>query len=124
MGLTQLGQFVVSPSFTVTPEFMMYPLWKRIGYVVVSGKVVLYKYMGVWLMNEGGCVLSGITFKGWDATTRQPLWNGLSNVNVWLLETATSFSDIIAGFNMNTNLWTKQYIFKRLRFLGNHHISD
>ncbi|KAI0238544.1 hypothetical protein L0F63_006073 [Massospora cicadina] len=39
-------------------------------------------------------------------------------------ETATSLNQIIGCFNINTNLWVKQYIFKRLRFLNSKELSQ
>ena len=52
------------------------------------------------------------------------MWNGLENVKPWLLENATEFNHYIQSFNVNTNGWVAQYIYKRLKFLGNRHISQ
>ncbi|KAG0206698.1 hypothetical protein BGX28_001897 [Mortierella sp. GBA30] len=87
-----------------------------------TGKTVLNKYLGIWTIAEGPCVLSGITFNGYDDEGR-PEWDGLRNVNPLKYEFATSLNQIIASFNMNTNYWAKLYVFKRLRFLGNKNLS-
>ncbi|KAI1321155.1 hypothetical protein EDD11_007721 [Mortierella claussenii] len=87
-----------------------------------TGKTVLNKYLGIWTIGEGPCVLSGITFNGYDAQGR-PEWDGLRNVNPINYEFATSLTQIVSSFNMNTNFWAKLYIFKRLRFLGNKNLS-
>ena len=50
-------------------------------------------------------------------------FQALSNVDVALYETAAGLSDIVLSFNTNTNLWSKQYVFKRLRFLGSKELS-
>jgi len=44
-------------------------------------------------------------------------------VNPINYEFATSLTQIVTSFNMNTNFWAKLYIFKRLRFLGNKNLS-
>ncbi|KAF9091765.1 Lysophosphatidylcholine acyltransferase 3 [Mortierella sp. AD031] len=87
-----------------------------------TGKTILNKYLGIWTIAEGPCVLSGITFNGYDAQGR-PEWDGLRNVNPINYEFATSLTQIVTSFNMNTNFWAKLYVFKRLRFLGNKNLS-
>ncbi|KAG0276174.1 Lysophosphatidylcholine acyltransferase 3 [Linnemannia exigua] len=87
-----------------------------------TGKTILNKYLGIWTIAEGPCVLSGITFNGYDAQGR-PEWDGLRNVNPLNYEFATSLTQIVTSFNMNTNFWAKLYVFKRLRFLGNKNLS-
>ncbi|KAF9382516.1 hypothetical protein CPB97_007111 [Podila verticillata] len=87
-----------------------------------TGKTVLNKYLGIWTIAEGPCVLSGITFNGYDAQGK-PEWDGLRNVNPLNYEFATSLTQIVTSFNMNTNFWAKLYVFKRLRFLGNKNLS-
>ncbi|KAF9972167.1 hypothetical protein BGZ65_009978, partial [Modicella reniformis] len=87
-----------------------------------TGKTVLNKYLGIWTIAEGPCVLSGITFNGYDDQGK-PEWDGLRNVNPINYEFATSLAQVIASFNMNTNYWAKLYVFKRLRFLGNKNLS-
>ncbi|KAK3815441.1 MAG: MBOAT, membrane-bound O-acyltransferase family-domain-containing protein [Benniella sp.] len=82
----------------------------------------VFLYLGIWTIGEGPCVLSGITFNGYDDQGR-PEWDGLRNVNPLNYEFATSLGQIIASFNMNTNYWAKLYVFKRLRFLGNKNLS-
>lgn len=39
-------------------------------------------------------------------------------------ETATSIDYVIGSFNINTNLWSKYYVFKRLKFLGSKEASQ
>ncbi len=39
-------------------------------------------------------------------------------------ETATSIDHVIGAFNINTNLWSKYYVFKRLKFLGSKEASQ
>jgi len=94
----------------------------RLIYLYVSLHSSLIKYLGVWLLSEGSCILAGIGFAGWDKDGK-PRWDGLSNVLPYRFETATNFQHLIESFNINTNEWVKKYVFKRLRFLNNRNIS-
>lgn len=51
-------------------------------------------------------------------------WDGLANVDLWRLESSTEFNHYIQSFNINTNHWVAQYIYKRLKFMGNRYISQ
>lgn len=51
-------------------------------------------------------------------------FGGLANALPAQYETATSIDHIIASFNINTNLWSKYYVFKRLKFLGSKEASQ
>ncbi|KAG0242322.1 hypothetical protein BGW41_004536 [Actinomortierella wolfii] len=98
------------------------PLLEKVFIYWWTGKTILNKYLGIWTIAEGPCVLSGLTFNGYDQQGR-PEWDGLRNVNPVGYEFATSLSQVISSFNMNTNHWAKLYVFKRLRFLGNKNLS-
>ena len=37
---------------------------------------------------------------------------------------ASQLAVVVGTFNVNTNRWAKRYVFKRLRFLGNKHVSS
>ncbi|KAF9925531.1 Lysophosphatidylcholine acyltransferase 3 [Linnemannia zychae] len=127
LGVFYLGLGQVLSGFFPTlallgKAYMERPFLERVFIFWWTGKTVLNKYLGIWTIAEGPCVLSGITFNGYDAQGR-PEWDGLRNVNPLNYEFATSLNQIIASFNMNTNFWAKLYVFKRLRFLGNKNLS-
>lgn len=71
----------------------------------------------------GACVAFGITYEGEDKVGNIS-FGGLSNTLPLQYETATSIDHVIGAFNINTNLWTKYYVFKRLIFLGNKSLSQ
>jgi lysophospholipid acyltransferase 5 len=48
----------------------------------------------------------------------------LANALPSTFETATSIDYVISAFNINTNLWSKYYVFKRLKFLGSKELSQ
>ncbi|KAG0294862.1 hypothetical protein BGZ98_001599 [Dissophora globulifera] len=119
------GQVLVGYFPTVAllgKAYLERPFLERVFIFWWTGKTVLNKYLGIWTIAEGPCVLSGITFNGYDAQGK-PEWDGLRNVNPLNYEFATSLTLIVTSFNMNTNYWAKLYIFKRLRFLGNKNLS-
>ncbi|KAG0350618.1 MBOAT, membrane-bound O-acyltransferase family-domain-containing protein [Gamsiella multidivaricata] len=122
LGLGQvLGGYFPSAAL-LGKAFLERPFLERVFIFWWTGKTVLNKYLGIWTIGEGPCVLSGITFNGYDAQGR-PEWDGLRNVNPVKYEFATSLTQIVSSFNMNTNYWAKLYVFKRLRFLGNKNLS-
>ncbi|KAI9596621.1 MBOAT, membrane-bound O-acyltransferase family-domain-containing protein [Syncephalis fuscata] len=120
---TQLAGALLPIKVMITPEAENWSMLYRITYMAISLKGVLMRYLGVWLMSEGACVLSGLGYNGISATGAS-LWDGLANVYPGHFELATQLTTIVVSFNVNTNRWVKRYIFKRLRFLGNKHISS
>ncbi|KAK9760570.1 hypothetical protein K7432_015274 [Basidiobolus ranarum] len=109
-------------AYMVTEKFGELSFISRFAYMWMAGKFVLNKYLGVWSLNEGSGALCGFSINEYDQTGT-PRWDSLANVDVYKYETATSLTQIIESFNLNTNLWSKYYIFKRLKFMGNKHIS-
>jgi lysophospholipid acyltransferase 5 len=123
LAMAQIGLMFCPMSFLTTQEFYQdYNFLARLGYVFVSFKLALYKFFLVWLFAEAGCIASGIAFEGYDEKANPKF--GLKNIDPRLLETSTSLNDWINGFNINTNSWTKYYMFKRFAFLGNKHVSS
>ena len=100
-----------------------WPLWRRVVYLVLSLRLVLMRYGGIWLVNDGHCILSGLGYAGTDKIG-QHHWNRVSNFLPLQFETATSIAGYVGAFNVNTNHWVREYVFKRLRFLNNRHLSS
>ncbi|KAG2181633.1 hypothetical protein INT44_008448 [Umbelopsis vinacea] len=111
-----------STSYLLTSEFASLNIVKRLVIFWITGKMVYNKYLGVWTLTEGACALFGISYAG--TNNDQADFSGLANVAPKVYELATSTNHVIASFNMNTNLWVKIYIFKRLKFLNNKSISQ
>lgn len=65
----------------------------------------------------------GLAYNGKGANG-ESLWNGVENVKLSTFENTTEFTHYIQSFNTNTNQWSAQYVYKRLKFLGNRHISQ
>ncbi|GAB5592920.1 hypothetical protein Unana1_07820 [Umbelopsis nana] len=132
-------------SYLLTQEFASLNIFKRLVIFWITGKFVYNKYLGVWTLTEGifqrrdtdyeqskrltsleyilgACALFGISYSG--SNNGNADFSGLANVSPRIYELATSTSQVIASFNMNTNLWVKIYVYKRLRFLNNKSISQ
>ncbi|KZC11643.1 Lysophospholipid acyltransferase 5, partial [Dufourea novaeangliae] len=117
VGLFQLGTLYISNEYVLSLEFQEQFFPKRLLIIGFWGHVNLYKYIGCWLLTEGVCTVFGITYNGKDENDR-PLWTGCENVKLLTFETATRFNHYIMSFNINTNTWCAEYIYKRLKFLG------
>lgn len=63
------------------------------------------------------CIIFGLTYNGKDKEGSDK-WDGCANVNLLTFENATEFNHYIMSFNINTNHWCAEYIYKRLKFLG------
>jgi len=105
------------------------------------GKIAMSKYLGTWLVMEGAAALAGLGYR-WDVDAKAraaagaddkqkaqaaidaATWDGAANVLPLQYEFASDLKGVIGAFNINTNEWCKQYIFKRCRFLGSKHASS
>merc|ERR1712228_929663 len=98
-------------------KLLLLPIWC---------KLILAKYLSMWLMAEGVCVISGLSFTGLEESEggSKPDWTGCANVKLRRLESATKFGHYIEAFNINTNSWVMNYVYKRLRFMNNKHVSQ
>jgi len=122
LGLQNAGAMFYTPSIYSTTRFVNMGLLEKVVTTVLVGKIFIMKYIGVWLIAEGACILCGLGFGGWEKDGK-PKWDAVSNVKPWALETATSLQNLVDSFNINTNDWVKRYVFKRLRFLNNRNLS-
>ncbi|XP_066469990.1 lysophospholipid acyltransferase 5 isoform X2 [Tiliqua scincoides] len=118
---------VLSPyipdEYLASDAYLEQPFWFRCFYILIWGKVTLYKYVTCWLVAEGVCILVGLGYNGKDEKGN-PKWDACANMKVWLFETTPYFTGTIASFNINTNAWVARYIYKRLKFLGNKLLSQ
>lgn len=65
----------------------------------------------------------GITFNGVDEKGVAD-WSGCSNIKLLVFENTKRFQHYIDSFNVQTNHWIAEYIYKRLRFLNNRNYSQ
>ncbi|WAR13834.1 MBOA5-like protein [Mya arenaria] len=128
-GVWYIATFQAMSSLFFTDQYMLSQQFHNLSflakcaYILVWGKLNISKYVGVWLIGEGSCILTGLTYNGKDKNGNV-LWDGCSNAHIYTFESSATFRELISGFNVNTNNWMARYIFKRLRFLGNVQISQ
>jgi len=122
LALFNVFSIFLPTTFLKSDEFYEQNLWERIIYAWLILKFVLFRYLGVWMIAEGSSILTGIGFNGYtkDGEAR---WDGVTNVNPWGYVFATNHQQVIDNFNINTNDWVKRYVFKRMKFANNRHIS-
>lgn len=66
-------------------------------------------------------LILGLTFSGIKDGVAD--WSGCGNIKLVIFENAEKFQNYIESFNVNTNHWVAEYVFKRLKFMGNRNIS-
>ncbi|KAG6095667.1 hypothetical protein E4U31_005760 [Claviceps sp. LM219 group G6] len=95
-------------------SYVQYALWRRVWIMYTVNLVARLKYYGVWTLTEGSCILAGLGYNGVDPITGKVLWNRLQNVDPWAVETAQNPRGYMAGWNMNTNSWLRNYVYLRV----------
>ncbi|KAL0117830.1 hypothetical protein PUN28_008904 [Cardiocondyla obscurior] len=123
VAIFQIGTLYVSDQYLFDPSFQKLNLIKKCLLIGLWGRINLYKYVSVWLITEGVCITFGLTHNGKDSKGRIK-WDGCANVKLRTFETTTQFNDYILSFNINTNHWCAEYIYKRLKFLGSKMYSQ
>ncbi|KAK0175353.1 hypothetical protein PV327_009107 [Microctonus hyperodae] len=123
LAIYQLGSSYVSDQYMMSDEFYNENYIKRLLLLGLWGRLHLYKYISCWLLTEGVCMTFGLSYNGKDKNGIVK-WDGCKNVDLWTFENATQFNHYILSFNMNTNHWCAEYVYKRLKFLGSRHASQ
>ncbi|CAG5121954.1 unnamed protein product, partial [Candidula unifasciata] len=100
----QLLALYIPDSYLTSSSFHDLGFLTKCALITIWGKNALHKYVGVWLIQEGSLILTGMSYNGVDEKG-QAKWDGCTNIKVWQLETGESFSDFIQSFNVNTNQW-------------------
>jgi hypothetical protein len=86
----------------------------RILVVQIAGFVERSKYYGVWILTEGASILTGLGFTGYDPSSGAPTWNGAANVDVWKIEVPENFKGLVDSWNIKTNVWLRECMYKRV----------
>jgi lysophospholipid acyltransferase 5 len=123
VGIYQIGNIYINNDYFLGPTFAASPLWWKFIMTGIGGRIMLYKYVSVWIVAEGSCTLAGISYNGKEPNGAYK-WNGCENIHVPTFEKAYKFGHIIASFNKCTNAWVAHNVYKRLKFLNNRHISQ
>ena len=71
------------------------------------------RYYGVWILAEGPCILTGLGFTG-HSPSGVPTWHGAANVDVWKFEIPENSKVLFDSWNMKTNVWLRECMYKRV----------
>ncbi|XP_049885939.1 lysophospholipid acyltransferase 5 [Pectinophora gossypiella] len=123
----QVGVSVFSMQYMLSDEFLENSIFYRHIYCGLWAHFALYKYISCWLLTEASCIRFGLSYNGVAKTPEGQLeskWDGCNNIKLLRFESATKFQHYIDSFNCNTNHFAAEYIYKRLKFLGNRNLSQ
>lgn len=109
-------------SLLASDEFANQSPLIKLVWLFICGKLALWRYIAVWLIAEGSCMVTGITYDGVDESG-EANWYGLANVHLIKHETGLTLQAVIDTFNLNTNQWVAWYAYSRLKWLGNKMLS-
>ncbi|VDC04071.1 unnamed protein product [Peniophora sp. CBMAI 1063] len=118
LGLVFLITYVVmagsySAPVMLQPWFLQKPLWYRIGFMQACQVIARTKYYGVWTLTEGAAILTGFGFTGYTPSGKST-WHGAANLDVLNVEFAPNFKVLLDSWNMKTNTWLRECIYKRV----------
>ncbi|KIM25146.1 hypothetical protein M408DRAFT_10539 [Serendipita vermifera MAFF 305830] len=120
-GLLGLGFLIaysfLSPIFTyqnvLKKEWYNHNLIVRLFMIQFIGFIERTKYYGVWKLSEGACIVTGLGFSGYDAEGAST-WDDIANVNIPWVEMAPNFKILLDSWNIRTNIWLRECIYKRI----------
>uniref|UniRef100_A0AC35TRN6 Lysophospholipid acyltransferase 5 n=1 Tax=Rhabditophanes sp. KR3021 TaxID=114890 RepID=A0AC35TRN6_9BILA len=117
------GKLFITADYLNTPQFFENSLLLKIVYTTIWYRFTFYRYVGAFLFAEGAGILCGMGYKpnGKDSDEK---WSGCRNVHVTGFLLGSDYQSVVESFNIATNTWSKNYVFKRLRFLGNRTLSQ
>lgn len=115
--------FVVPNDYFFDSKFLETGFFHKVFWMTIWQRASFTRYMIVWLLAEGSCILIGLTYNGKDSSGK-PRWDGLCNINIAGYENSRRIQDYVTSFNINTNNWSAKYVYKRLMFLGNKSASQ
>ncbi|KZV75106.1 MBOAT-domain-containing protein [Peniophora sp. CONT] len=118
LGLVFLITFVImhgslNASLMLQPWFLRKPFWFRIGYMQACQFIERTKYYGIWTLTEGAAILTGFGFTGYTPSGKS-IWHGAANLDVVNVEFAPNFKVLLDSWNMKTNTWLRECIYKRV----------
>ena len=119
-----VGSMFLPELWPITDSFAETSLAGKLLLLPVWCKLILAKYLSMWLMAEGVCAVAGLSYVSTSEPDSEAVWSGCANVKLRRLESAQKFGHYIEAFNINTNNWVMNYVYKRLKFLNNRYISQ
>lgn len=129
--LQSLLQRVCSQGTFIHPSrFITLTCHYRIVLFQVFGPIERAKYYAIWTLTEvrsqlwipflfwrsfiqGASILTGLGFNGFSSSGK-PLWDGAANVKVLEIEFPPNFKLLLDSWNMKTNIWLRECVYKRV----------
>ena len=103
--------------YFASSEFAAKPFVYKFFLAALWYKVIFKKYSSIWLLSEGACVITGLSYKG-EREDMSTDWSGCAGIRVIPLETGLYTQRLINSFNLTTNEWVMQHVYKKCRFLN------
>ncbi|KAH7343969.1 MBOAT, membrane-bound O-acyltransferase family-domain-containing protein [Rhizoctonia solani] len=100
-------------AMSVDYQWSVKPFWYRLVTTQLFGFLARTKYYGAWSLTEGAAILSGLGFNGFDASG-QARWDKTANIDIKNIEFAPNFKVLLDSWNINTNIWLRNCIYKRV----------
>ncbi|XP_064409556.1 lysophospholipid acyltransferase 1 isoform X1 [Latimeria chalumnae] len=88
------------------------PFLARLSYVYIAIQACRPKYYFAWTLADAVNNAAGFGFNGVDEKGNFK-WDLISNLNIWNIETATSFKMYIDNWNIQTAAWLKRVCYDR-----------
>lgn len=100
------------------------PFGRRMLFIQLAGFMARTKYYGVWSLTDGACVASGLGFNGYAPAPPSKAtgtsdhwvarWDRCLNVDILHIELANNWKEVLDHWNINTNIWLRNNVYKRL----------
>lgn len=108
----------LNPKFEIeflrSPDFLVHtPLAMRFFYIIIFTMLSRLKYYVAWHLGEAISNASGLGFNGYDRNGK-PMWNLISNMNLWKFETCLSLREAIHAWNKTTQSWLRRTAYERV----------
>lgn len=88
-------------------------LYISVAFFAISGFVERAKYYAIWTLTEGASILTGYGFSGYSASGKAQ-WHAAANVDVLNIEFSPNFKVLLDSWNMKTNVWLRECVYKRV----------
>lgn len=88
--------------------------YQKLLWIQVAGFMARTKYYGIWSLTDGACILSGLGYNGVDPSTGKTRWNRCRNIDIPKIEFANNWKELLDAWNMNTNVWLRNNVYKRI----------
>ncbi|KAK0395659.1 hypothetical protein QR680_001380 [Steinernema hermaphroditum] len=119
--LHQWGMVWIPNSYFNSQEFFGASFFWKVTWNTIWYRAIMYRYCTAWLLTEGAAILAGIGYNG--KKDGEDQWDGVRDLHITGWEFGNDFTSCIESFNVGTNTFAKNHIFRRLRWLGNKYLS-